>query len=68
MVNDNCDNTIVLNIGTAPGATECYDAGFDIEAPPPPPPGAFDGRLVSWISFVYRYKREQPNRRKNMGC
>jgi hypothetical protein len=47
LVNDNCSNSITLHFGTAPGATDCYDEGLDIEAPPPPPSGAFDGRLVS---------------------
>ena len=45
---DNCDNNAhPLIFGTAPGATECFDAGFDLSAPPPPPVGAIDGRFLS---------------------
>jgi hypothetical protein len=47
-VSDNCDNNAhPLIFGTAPGATECFDAGFDLSAPPPPPVGAIDGRFLS---------------------
>ena len=47
LIEDNCTNSINLTFGTAPTATECYDAGLDQWAPPPPPSGAFDGRFVS---------------------
>ena len=47
-VSDNCGNNAhPLIFGTAPGATECFDAGLDLLAPPPPPVGAIDGRLIS---------------------
>ena len=46
-INDDCNNSIQINYGTAPGATDCYDAGLDQWAPPPPPSGAFDGRFVA---------------------
>lgn len=46
-VSDNCSNTVSLFFGTAPGASDCYDPGLDVSAPPPPPAGAFDGRFVS---------------------
>jgi hypothetical protein len=47
-VTDNCLNsTHPLIFGTAPGATECYDTGLDLTAPPPPPVGAIDGRFNS---------------------
>ncbi len=35
----------VLTLGMAPGATDGYDQGLDVLAPPPPPSGAFDARL-----------------------
>ena len=44
-VEDNCANSQLLTFGTAPGATEGFDPGLDILAPPPPPVGAFDARL-----------------------
>ena len=47
LVSDNCTNSINLVFGTAPSATECFDAGLDQLAPPPPPAGAFDGRFTS---------------------
>jgi Secretion system C-terminal sorting domain len=47
LVHDNCSNSISLLFGTAPTATDCYDDGLDVYAPPPPPGGAFDGRFVS---------------------
>ncbi len=47
LVSDNCANSVLLKFGTAPGATDCYDAGLDQSAPPPPPVGAFDGRFNS---------------------
>jgi len=47
IVSDNCNNSVVLVYGTAPGATDCYDAGLDQSAPPPPPVGAFDARFES---------------------
>jgi hypothetical protein len=47
LVFDNCANSVPLIFGTAPGATDCYDAGLDFSAPPPPPVGAFDGRFQS---------------------
>ena len=47
LVSDNCANSIILVFGTAPSATECFDAGLDQLAPPPPPAGAFDGRFTS---------------------
>jgi hypothetical protein len=47
LVNDNCSNSVQLYFGTAPGATDCYDPGLDVEAPPPPPVGAFDARFQS---------------------
>ena len=47
LVSDNCTNSVPLVFGTAPGATECYDPGLDVSAPPPPPVGAFDARFES---------------------
>ena len=47
LVSDECSNSVSLLFGTAPGATECYDPGLDISAPPPPPVGAFDARFQS---------------------
>ena len=47
IVTDNCINSVPLVFGTAPGATECYDVGLDVSAPPPPPVGAFDARFES---------------------
>jgi hypothetical protein len=44
---DNCLNQVTMKFGTAAGATDCYDPGLDMSAPPPPPGGAFDGRFVS---------------------
>ncbi|MDY0083500.1 MAG: zinc-dependent metalloprotease family protein, partial [Ignavibacteriaceae bacterium] len=45
LITDNCANSIQLVFGTAPGATDCFDVGLDVEAPPPPPFDAFDGRF-----------------------
>jgi len=53
LVSDNCSNSITLHFGTAPGATDCYDAGLDIEAPPPPPLDAFDGRFFSCGYYLF---------------
>jgi hypothetical protein len=47
LVSDNCNNSVQLFFGTAPGATDCYDPGLDVSAPPPPPVGAFDARFSS---------------------
>ena len=47
LVYDNCSNSIPIIFGTAPGATDCFDIGLDISAPPPPPVGAFDARFTS---------------------
>ena len=44
---DNCSNSYPIIFGTAPIATECFDAGLDVLAPPPPPISAFDGRFIS---------------------
>ncbi len=41
---DNGTGQSTLVFGTAPGATEGYDPGLDVEAPPQPP-GGFDARL-----------------------
>lgn len=47
-VSDSCgNNSHSLIFGTAPGATECYDAGLDLSAPPSPPLGVIDGRFGS---------------------
>ncbi len=42
---DNCSNIQNLVFGTAPTATDGFDAGLDQYAPPPPPTGAFDARF-----------------------
>ena len=47
LIHDICSNSISLTFGTASTATDCYDDGLDVYAPPPPPGGAFDGRFVS---------------------
>ena len=39
-----------LTIGTNPQATNGYDEGFDLYAPPAPPPPAFDAALFNGIS------------------
>ncbi len=43
LVIDNCANSQNLIFGTAPDATDCYDAAYDCYGPPPPPAGAFGG-------------------------
>ncbi|MBC8402708.1 MAG: putative Ig domain-containing protein, partial [Candidatus Marinimicrobia bacterium] len=45
-VTDNTD-TLILEYGTARGATDGYDASYDVYAPPPPPTGAFDARFTT---------------------
>ena len=56
LVGDECNNSIILKFGTAPGATDCYDPGLDVSAPPPPPVDAFDARFIScgepWFTDV----------------
>ncbi len=48
IITDNCgNNTHPLVFGTAPGATDCFDPGFDLSAPPPPPAGILDARFNS---------------------
>ncbi|MBK9099325.1 MAG: T9SS type A sorting domain-containing protein [bacterium] len=47
IVSDECNNSMIIKFGTAPGATDCFDPGLDIEAPPPPPVDAFDARFTS---------------------
>ena len=44
---DNCVSTYQITFGTAEVATDCFDPGLDVLAPPPPPSGAFDCRFVS---------------------
>ena len=44
---DNCTAPAPLIFGTASIATDCFDPGLDVLAPPPPPLGAFDSRFVS---------------------
>ncbi len=44
------DITYDLTIGTNPQATNGYDEGYDLYAPPAPPPPAFDGVLYNSIS------------------
>ena len=47
-VTDNCANSShQLIFGTAAAATDCFDAQFDLSAPPPPPVGVIDGRFSS---------------------
>ncbi|NNE71988.1 MAG: cadherin-like domain-containing protein, partial [Rhodothermales bacterium] len=43
---DALGNDLTLVMGMVPGATEGFDNGLDIWAPPPPPSGAFDARLI----------------------
>ena len=45
-ISDNV-NALILRFGINPGATDGFDAAFDLFAPPPPPAGAFDARLRS---------------------
>ena len=56
LVSDECNNSIILKFGTSPGATDCYDPGLDVSAPPPPPVDAFDARFIScgepWFTDV----------------
>ena len=46
-VQDQQPNDIELVLGTHPDATDGFDNGLDMLAPPPPPDGAFDARLVT---------------------
>ncbi len=47
-VSDNCGNHAhSLIFGTATGATDCFDEGLDLSAPPPPPVGILDARFNS---------------------
>lgn len=46
-VQDQQPNDIQLTLGTTPTATEGFDEGLDVLAPPPPPDGAFDARVVT---------------------
>lgn len=62
LVSDNCANSISLVFGTAPSATECFDAGLDQLAPPPPPAGAFDGRFTSCNLGMFKdFKTTNPD-------
>ena len=58
LVSDNCSNSIPLIFGTATGATDCYDPGLDVSAPPPPPTGAFDARFSSCSDHWFTDIRE----------
>ena len=62
LVADNCSNSVNLVFGTAPSATECFDAGLDQLAPPPPPAGAFDGRFTSCNFGMFKdFKTTNPD-------
>ena len=54
-VTDTYVNTLTLTAGTKPDATDGFDAGSDVLAPPPPPDGMFDARILydgqGYISF-----------------
>ena len=77
-VSDDCSNNAHLLIfGTAPGATDCFDEGFDLSAPPPPPAGAIDGRFLSCNdAFFTDIKQSNPDGERswdidfqpNQGC
>ena len=43
---DNNSSFQTLTLGTAPDATDGYDASYDQIAPPPPPSGSFDARFT----------------------
>ncbi|MBT8382156.1 MAG: T9SS type A sorting domain-containing protein, partial [Ignavibacteria bacterium] len=62
LIEDNCINSVPLIFGTAPSATECFDPGLDVSAPPPPPGGAFDGRFVSCNEGLFAdYRATNPD-------
>ena len=43
-----------LVFGLASGATDSYDANFDVLAPPPPPAGAFDARFHTMTDDFFK--------------
>ena len=46
-----------LVFGLASGATDSYDANFDVLAPPPPPAGAFDARFHTMTDDFFKDMR-----------
>lgn len=53
-VRDAAGDSVILTIGYAESATESYDDGLDVLAPPEPPAGAFDARLRRSTDDYYR--------------
>ena len=51
-VDDNQENSYDLTFGFSPDATDGYDDGTDVYAPPAPPPPAFDASL-NWDGTSY---------------
>lgn len=59
LVFDQANNSKMLTIGTATNATEDFDLGLDILAPPAPPDGSFDARVSSQnFGFFTEFKPE----------
>jgi|GEM_PF-427522 len=57
----NGTDSITLNVGTAPMATEGFDNGIDEKAPPPPSDGAFDARIFTDGQDYWSDYRENTN-------
>ncbi|RKY95230.1 MAG: hypothetical protein DRQ13_07395, partial [Ignavibacteriae bacterium] len=62
LIFDNCANSQNLEFGTAPAATECFDAVYDCYGPPPPPVGALGGWFLTCNEILFcDYKQTNTN-------